>query len=320
MSYLVHHWSYDPFLVVALFTVALNELGLHRLARRSDPRRTRDRRRRAFLFYAGLLVLLLAVESPIDYWSDDYFFVHMIEHILIMFFAPILVVAGAPWMSLVHAAPVSWRRKVGRSVAFGSWAAPLRATWRVVAAPWSALVLFNAAMVLWHIPGAFDLAETTQGVHIWLMHASFFLTGVLFWLQIIPSRPFHRRAHVIWQIGAILSTNVVMFLLAISMSLFTNHSWYSVYAHIPGVRLSPFADQQLGAAILWVCGDFWALPALLVLIKRAIGEEGSLSNVLESVLARGREAALGHVGAAGSGAPLGGARVGTGGLDGKPTG
>jgi putative membrane protein len=298
VSYVVDNWSFDPFLIIAAVTVAIHELGLWRLARRSDPRHTRQRRRRSFLFYGGLLVLLVAVESPIDYWADSYFFVHMIEHILIMFFAPMLVVGGAPWIPLMHALPVRVRRRIGRTVILSEGWAPVRAAWRWLSAPWTALVLLNVVMVVWHFPVAFDLAETTGTVHVWLMHASFFVTGVLFWLQIIPSRPFHRRASPLWEIGAILSTNVVMFFLAMALSIFTQHSWYAPYDHVPGVTLSPFADQQIGAAILWVCGDFWALPSLSVVIKRAIEQEGSLSDLFDSVLARGREVAAGRTRAA----------------------
>jgi cytochrome c oxidase assembly factor CtaG len=284
MSYITAHWSFDPFVIVAAVLIVLNELGLHRLRRRSRPERARQRRKRSFAFYGGLAMLLLAVDSPIDYWADDYFFVHMIEHILIMFFAPILIVAGAPWLPLIFAFPVKVRRAVGRAVMLSSWARPLRAVGRFLANGLVAVVLFNFVMILWHMPAAFDLAESNQVVHIWLMHSSFFIAGVFFWLQIIPSHPFTPKLSTTGQIGAIVGTNVVMFVLAMALSIFTTSSWYPAYDHVPGVTLSPFADQQIGAAILWVCGDFWAGPALLAVIRRAIDEEGSTSALLDKML------------------------------------
>ncbi len=287
MHYVTQNWSFDPFLFVVAVLVIANEVGLARLRHRSDPVRTRRRRLHSLAFYAGLGVLCLAIDSPIDYWASDYFFVHMVEHLLIAFYAPILIVLGAPWIPLLFALPVGARRKVGRFVMLGAWSRGLRAVGRFIGSPWFAVISFNVVMVVWHLPVLFDLSERNQAVHIWLMHGSFFVTGVLFWLQIIPSHPFRLKAGPLWQAGAIIGTNIVMFVLAMALSIFSAASWYSVYAHLPGVTLSPFADQQIGAAILWVCGDFWAVPALIVVIRRAVDEEGSMSGVLDRISHRG---------------------------------
>jgi cytochrome c oxidase assembly factor CtaG len=277
VSYFVDNWSFDPFVIAVAVIVVLHEVGLANLRRRSVPERTRKRRLSSVFFYAGLALLVLTVSSPIDYWSGDYFYVHMMEHILIAFFAPILIVAGAPWLPLLHGLPVGLRRRLMRFLLLGRFSRGLRAVGRFVVNPWTALVSFNVVMVLWHVPALFDAAEENQAVHIGLMHTSLFLTGVLFWLQIIPSYPFRLKASPLWQIGAIISTNVLMFVLAMSMSLFTETSWYSVYAHVPGVSLSPYADQQIGAGILWICGDFWAIPALAVTIRRAMEDKEGFS-------------------------------------------
>ncbi len=286
MDYITQNWSFDPFLVVVAVLVVAEEVGLARLRARSDPARTRNRRLHSLAFYAGLGVLLVAIDSPIDYWAGDYFFVHMVEHLLIAFYAPILIVLGAPWLPLLFALPVGVRRRVGRFVMLGRWSRGLRAVGRVVTGPWFAVISFNLVMVVWHFPALFDLSEQNQAVHIWLMHGSFFVTGVLFWLQIIPSHPFRLKAGPLWQAGAIIGTNVVMFMLAMALSIFSASSWYPVYAHLPGVSLSPFADQQIGAAILWVCGDFWAVPALVIVLRRAIDGEGSVSNLLDRLVHR----------------------------------
>jgi putative membrane protein len=287
MSYLVSHWSFDPFLIVAIVLAGWHEIGLARLARRSRPERTRQRRLRSLWFYGGLVVLLIAVQSPIDYWADDYFFVHMIQHLLLMFAAPTLIVAGAPWQPLLGALPGKLGRGAARGVLHDGWSRPLRAVGGTALRPWVAVAIFNIVMLAWHLPALFDLAERNQAVHIWLMHGSFFVAGVLFWLQFIGSPPFRIRMSAASQAAALLLTNVVMWILAMSMGILTSSSWYPVYDHIRGVTLPPFADQQIGAGILWICGDFWAVPCMIMVIRRLIAEDGSVGSAVDKILGRG---------------------------------
>jgi putative membrane protein len=280
------HWSFDPMILVVLATIAAHEVGLKRLSEHSRPERTRRRRRKAHVFYGALALLVITVTSPIDYWASDYFYVHMLEHVLLAFGVPMMIVIGAPWLPLMFALPVSTRRRVGRFIYLSASARSLRVIGRFIRSPWVGLVSFNAVMILWHIPYWFELAERNGFVHVWLMHGSFLVTGVLFWLQVLPSAPLKAAKGAIWQSGAILGTNVVMTLLAMSMSFFSSTSWYPSYAHIAGVTFSPYADQQLGAAILWVCGDFWAVPVLNMVLRRAVANEGSMSNVFDRLIGR----------------------------------
>jgi putative membrane protein len=287
MNYLTQHWSFDPFLIVAIVVAAWHEIGLASLASRSRPDRTLQRRKRSFLFYAGLAVLLLAVESPVDYWADDYFFVHMIQHLLLMFAAPTLIVAGAPWQPLLDALPRRSGKAATRQVMTSGWARPLRTTAGFLLRPWVSVILFIGVMIAWHLPVLFDLAERDQAVHIWLMHGSFLAAGILFWLQFLPSPPFRIRMTAAAQAAALLATNVVMWILAMAMGILTSTSWYPVYNHIPGVTLPAFADQQIGAGILWICGDFWAVPAMISVVRRFIAEDGSAGAAVDRILGRG---------------------------------
>jgi putative membrane protein len=287
MSYLAGHWSFDPFLIIVIVLVGWHEIGLARLARRSPPERTRQRRLRSLAFYGGLAVLLLAVESPIDYWAREYFFMHMVQHLLLMFAAPTLVVAGAPWQPLRDGLPGRAPRSATAGEMRGGWSRPLRAIGGWLLRPWASVIAFNLVMLAWHVPALLDLAEANHEVRLWLMLLSFFVAGVLFWLQFIPSPPFRMRMPPVSQVLAIAGTNIVMWILAMSMSFLSQGSWYPVYNHIPGVTLAPFADQQIGAGILWVCGDFWAIPCLIVVIRRIIAQDGNVGSAVDRILGRG---------------------------------
>ncbi len=234
MSYLVEHWSFDPFMIIAVVAVIWHETGLARLARRSRPDRTRQRRLRSIWFYCGLAVLLIAVQSPVDYWADDYFFVHMIQHLLLMFAAPTLIVAGAPWQPLLAGLPGHSGKTATREVMTAAWSRPLRAVGGFMLRPWISIIFFNLVMIFWHLPGPFDLAERNPAAHIWLMHSTFFLAGVLFWLQFIESAPFRIKMSTVAQATALVATNCVMWILAMAMGFLSSTSWYSVYNHIPG--------------------------------------------------------------------------------------
>jgi putative membrane protein len=287
VSYVLGHWSFDPFLIIAILLAIWHEIGLARLARQSGPDLARQRRRRSLLFYAGLAVLLIAVQSPIEYWAYDYFFVHMIQHLLLMFAAPTLVVAGSPWQPLLAALPGSSGESATRRVMTAGWFSPLRAVGGFMLRPWVSVTFFSVVMVVWHLPGPFDLADRNLTVQIWLMHSSFFIAGVLFWLQFIGSPPFRIRISAVGQAVALLATNCVMWVLAMAMGFLTSGSWYSVYNHVPGVTLPAFADQQIGAGILWICGDFWAIPTMVFVIKKLMAEDGGVGAAVDRLLGRG---------------------------------
>jgi putative membrane protein len=287
MSYIVDHWSFDPFMIIAMVLVVWHEIGLARLRARSQPGLTRQRRRRSLRFYAGLVVLLISVQSPIEYWSYDYFFVHMIQHLLLMFAAPTLIVAGAPWQPLLDALPGQAGSSISGWVRSAGWTRPVRWIATFLLRPWVSVAVFSVVMIVWHLPGPLDLAERNLTVQIWLMHTSFVIAGVLFWLQFLPSPPFRIRMTPVSQAAALVLTNVVMWGLAMAMGFLTSTSWYSVYNHVPGVTLPAFADQQIGAGILWICGDFWAIPTMVYVIKRLMAEDGSVSAAVDRMLGRG---------------------------------
>ena len=122
MGLLLHHWAYNPLVSCALVLAAWHEIGMRKLLRRTRRDRLRARRLRSLWFYAGLAVLCIAVASPLEHWGYDYFYLHTVQHLLLMFAAPTLIVAGAPWQALLIAPPLRMRRPAFRALLHADWA------------------------------------------------------------------------------------------------------------------------------------------------------------------------------------------------------
>jgi len=218
VNYFVHHWGYPEIAVLAVLVIGVHERGLRALNARSTLAHARTRRRRMWLAYAGITVVTLSVVSPLQYWSMEYFWVHMIQHVTVMLAAPALYVAGAPAIPLTFALPVATRRRLLRWVFLRPGRPLLRRIGAVVFSPLFAIVFFNAVMVVWMIPRVFNPAMGNPNLHVGLMLTSFFVSGLLFWMQFIPSRPWRPTLSPFARVGALLVTNVVMTVIAMALS------------------------------------------------------------------------------------------------------
>jgi putative membrane protein len=164
----------------------LYQLGRRRMA---GSRWRREGRWRAEAFYAGLVVLLLATEPPLDGLADKLFWAHMLQHMLLQMVAPPLLVLGAPWLPVWRLFSLPSRRQLSRWLVHSSGASPLRFAARVLGAPVVAWLLFIGTIALSHLPRVFDLALRNSAFHEG-EHALFLVLGLLFWSRAFDSPPF----------------------------------------------------------------------------------------------------------------------------------
>ena len=224
MSSAFHWHAYDWAIAFGLVWLAWAYL-------RSDKRRRQQRRvLQLTAFAAGWFSLLLALLSPLASLATTRFWIHMLQHEVIMLVAAPLLVLASPLGSVARALP--------RGVA--QWLyGPLR-----YVSPLVAWLLHAAALWIWHVPRLFNAAVQNEAVH-GAQHASFFLSALLFWWSIFrnPVSPI---------VGVcVLTTMIHMGLLGALLTL----APVSLY---PGYTLG---DQQLGGLIMWVPAGFVMLAA-----------------------------------------------------------
>jgi cytochrome c oxidase assembly factor CtaG len=234
-------WSADPLVVAGLTLLALAYLWL---CRRFPPRS----RQRA-CFWGGFLVLVLALLSPLDLGADYLFTLHMLQHMLLLLVAPPLLALAIPSSLL------GW---VYRRPA-------LRRVFRAVWSPVPAFVLFNAALLLWHIPAAYDMTLRFPLVHA-AEHLSFIAVGLVFWGVIVSPAPAMVRAPLGIRFAMLVGADVVNFVLGFALAVAGRPLYvpYTLVGRLWG--LSPLDDLRLGGALMWVMGQMmYAVPVLILL-------------------------------------------------------
>lgn len=222
-------------------------------------------------FGGGIVVLIIALLSPLDELADSSFAAHMLQHLLLMTVAAPLFAVSNGQLVLLQAFPLGGRRGIGRTVA----AIPgVRQGGHSRAAPWIACAAFSAAMLLWHIPGAYDLALHDETIHT-LEHISFLATSTAFWR--IVSTAGDRRLGLGMSVLMVSLVGLEGALLA-ALLTFASHPLYAAYADAPHA----LSDQVLAGVLMWVPASLAYVGTTVLALGRLVRATGSPSRLTRS--------------------------------------
>ena len=250
MHVVVAHWSVQPTVTLGIALACLLYWRGVRYSRRHGIGR-RDPAWSSAAFVAGLVVVFAALCSPVDYWADRYLWVHMTQHELLTLVAAPLLLLGAPVWRLWRGAPLGWRRVSLRWIIKRRG---VRRWWgwlsKTLSRPIVAWTLFTATFTLWHLPALYDFALTHEPAHV-AEHLMFLATALLFWAQVIPTRPSHTvmssPKQMVYLGLAAVQSNVLG-----SVFMFSTGALYPYYAALPrsSSDLTLLQDQHFAAAAM----------------------------------------------------------------------
>ena len=260
-------WSIDPAgLAIVLIVGGLYAWAYYRLRR--DSPQFHFPRWHGWCFATGWVFMLLGLMSPVDSYSDDLFWMHMIQHVMITMIVAPLMLLGAPATLALRAASPRIRT---------TYLVPLLNSRIVRALTWPpvAIVLYIASVWSWHWPDAYDAAIASEVVHF-VEHGVFLFGAVLLWWLVIGVDATRLRPHHVWRcallVVAILQ-NIALGLILINVS----DPIYDTYATAAAVReWGPDAllDQRIGAGIMWVPGSMMFALAIIVTVYYWAEREG----------------------------------------------
>ena len=253
-------WSAPPVVLLSLiFGVCCYALGARGLWRRAGIGRGITQWRAA-AFGTGVIVLLVALVSPLDALGGALFSAHMVQHMLLVVVAAPLVVVGSPAYVMLFALPARGRRRVS-----SIWrrAGTLHRAWHGVSTPIVAWSIHVLALWLWHVPTFYDAALRDERIHV-AEHVTFLVTALLFWWVALDRHRLRVGGATLYLFTAALQCTLLGALIAVA-----RHPWY--YGHLASAAtwgLTPLEDQQLAGMIMWIPAG---LAYLVALVPRLIG-------------------------------------------------
>lgn len=238
--------------------------GARRIARARPDRAAAGRQ---LVLLVGIAVTVVVLAPPVAEWSEGRLATHMAQHMVLMLVAAPALAYGASALPLLAVAPRRVRAPLVRLAR--------RAPTAAATSPIFAWSLHIGLLWLWHLPIAFDAAESSTPVH-GLEHVSFLFPAWLFWWH-LATRSRHRLrgpTAVLYLVAAMPPGAALGALLT-----FARSPLYPAQAAEAVSRgIDPLKDQILAGLVMWVPMEFAYLVVAAVIFSmwfRGLGRVGS---------------------------------------------
>jgi len=216
---------------------------------------------RQLCFGSGLLLISIALFSPIGHIAEELVIAHMVEHLLIGDLATLLLVLGLT-RSLLQ--PILAIRLFNRL--------------QILTHPFVAFPLWALNFYLWHVPALYDAAYGTAPIHA-LEHMSFFVGGTLMWMPVLEILPAPAWFGTGAKLGYIVVVRMVETVLG-NVFIWTSHAFYPWYVHAnPLWGIGAVRDQNLAGVVMMIEGSLVTFGALVWLFLK-LASEGELRQEL----------------------------------------
>ena len=241
-----------PVLVLLLAAAGLYGWGMLRVRRRHPARPWPLPRAAAFL--AGLGVIAIALMSIVSVYDTTFFWVHMIQHLLLIMVAPALLVTGRPLILALHASrnplhTVLKRILRSRPVTILTW--PLVAT-----------ALYALVVVGTHLTSFNNLVVTNRTAQV-LEQVAYLVVGYLYFLPGFGDEPIRWRLPYLGKMLLLLLVMPIDTFTGIALLMTNQEPWPAYVAQHHTWGPSPLTDVHWGGAAMWIGGDTIMIILLL---------------------------------------------------------
>jgi putative membrane protein len=220
-------------------------------------------------FGSGLLLIAVALFSPVGHMAEELVTMHMVEHLLIGDIAALLLVLGLTGPLLQPILAIGPFDRL-----------------RFLALPMVAFPLWAVDLYFWHVPAVYDAAYGAAPLHA-LEHTLFIFCGCLMWMPLVGPLPVPRWFSNGWRLGYALAVRFTGVVLG-NILMWSGSVFYDRYA--AGERywnISPLTDQSTAGVVMMVEGTFVMLGVFAWLFFRTAREGMERQRLLELAEAQG---------------------------------